>query len=64
MELSEARRKIERAIEQSGPYSHNIVGFVLREVAKAHGTAKANALIDEYGIEDLYGIELQKEPRG
>lgn len=62
MELSEARKKIERAIEKNGPYSHNIVGMVLSSVSKDHGVKKANELLEEYNIEGLYGIAPEKEP--
>ena len=35
------------------PYSHNIIGFALREASEKFGTEVANDLIDEFGLEDL-----------
>lgn len=56
MEISEARKKIENAIFQDGNYTNNIIGSVLRQVARDHGYGTANQLIDEYDIEEEYGI--------
>lgn len=54
-----ARRKIETAIEQDGPYSHNICSMALLAVAQAEGKKAANKLIDEYGLEALYKIRKE-----
>ena len=51
-----ARRKIETAIEQNGPYSHNICSMALLAVAEADGMDAANKLIEEYGLDALYQI--------
>jgi len=51
-----ARRKIETAIEQNGPYSHNICSMALMSVAAAAGKDAANKLIEEYGLDALYQI--------
>ena len=51
-----ARQKIETAIEQSGPYSHNICSMALMAVAEAEGKEAANKLIEEYGLDVLYQI--------
>lgn len=51
-----ARRKIETAIEQNGPYSHNICSMALLAVAETEGKEAANKLIEEYGLNALYQI--------
>ena len=51
------RRRIEKAIDQSGPFSHNIVGLALSQVSKEFGVNVANGLIDEYELDELYGIQ-------
>lgn len=51
-----ARRKIETAIKQAGPYSHNICSMALLAVARADGREAANRLIREYDLERLYSI--------
>ncbi len=56
MDLIKAREKIETAIDQNGPYSHNICGLVLSSVVQDHGFETANELIEEYGLEFLYSI--------
>ena len=49
-----ARKKIEKAMEQDGPYTHNIIGLVLSGLKDIN---LANQLIEEYEIDDLYGIQ-------
>ena len=51
-----AKQKIEKAIEQAGPYSHNICAMALMTVAEADGREAANRLIEGYGLDVLYGI--------
>ena len=51
-----ARRKIETAIEQSGPYSHNICSMALLAVAAVEGKDAANKLIEDYELDALYRI--------
>ena len=43
------------------PYSHNIIGLLLSQVAKEHGTAAANALIDELGLEERGWSQVHEE---
>lgn len=59
--LHEARQHIEKAMEQNGPYSHNIVSLALSQVAREISNEEANGLIDEYELTDLYGIEKVEE---
>lgn len=48
--LAEAETKIKAELFKAGPYSHNIIGLVLSEVAKEYSTAEANKLIDKCGL--------------
>lgn len=68
MTMDEARATIKRAVDQAGPYSHNLCSIVLSMVHQWHGLAAANALVEEYGLEDLYGIRkiegLGQPPKG
>lgn len=43
--------RIERALDNPGPFSHNIIGCILRSVAEKEGYQAANALIDEHDLE-------------
>lgn len=54
--IAEARKKIEKAIDQNGQYSHNICGLVLSSVSRDHGLEAANNLIDEFALDEIYGI--------
>ncbi len=58
--ISWAKQKIEKAIDQAGPYSHNICSMALLAVAQADGKEVANRLIEEYGLNALYGIQKVK----
>lgn len=53
-EIKVAKEKIEKAIIQDGPYSHNIVGLVLSGL---NDKKAANKLIDEFELDELYGIQ-------
>ena len=55
--IHEHRRQIEKAINKNGQFSHNIVSIVLREVSKEFGVNVANGLVDEYELDELYGIQ-------
>lgn len=59
--LDKAREQIQKAIDQDGPYSHNIVGLVLSSVASDYGTAQANELIAEFDLTEVYGIRPVQE---
>lgn len=52
-----ARRKIETAIKQDGPYSHNVCSMALLAVVQAEDKEAANKLIEEYGLDRLYRIQ-------
>lgn len=54
--IAEARTKIQKAIDQDGPYTHNILGLVLSKVAKELDVEHANGLVEEFNLEDAYGI--------
>lgn len=58
------RQQIVKAIEQDGPYSHNIVSSVLRSVSNEFGANVANGLIDEYELDEVFGIQKVNDSRG
>lgn len=59
--MSWARRKIETAIKQNGPYSHNICSLALSAVAQVDGREAANRLIREYSLDRLYSIQAVED---
>ena len=61
MDIEEAKSSIEKAIDTDGPYSNNVVGSVLRLVDAEHGIKAALALMDEYELEEMFGIQRPKE---
>lgn len=60
-ETQKARSHIERAIEQNGPYSHNMISITLAFLADKCGKKYANELVDEFDLKELYGIERETE---
>lgn len=59
--LKTARMNICRAIIRNGPYSHNIIGLVLRGVSQKVGYDAANGLIDEFSLH-RHGYSKEKKP--
>ncbi len=57
----DAREEIEQAIEDRGPYSHNIISCVLRLIASRWGYKETNDFIDEYDLTRRFGIAKRKE---
>ena len=55
--MKDARQKIEHAMDQAGPYTHNMITCVLQSVSKKFGYRYANDLVREFDLTDLYGIE-------
>ena len=51
------RLQIEAEVEKQGSYSHNIVGIVLRQVSKEFSVNVANGLVDEYELDEVFGIQ-------
>jgi hypothetical protein len=51
---NKARKSIENAIEQDGPYSHNMISLTLISLKN---NKLANQLVEEYDLEELYGIQ-------
>ena len=43
--MKQARERIEKAIDQSGPYTHNMISLALRSVAEKFGYRWANDLV-------------------
>lgn len=60
-EVQQTRTRIEKAMNQGGNFTHNIIGLSLSSLASKCGKKYANELIDELGLDDLYGIEKEPE---
>jgi len=56
----DAQAHIEDAIKVDGSYSNNIVGATLRTVSEKISTEFANALIDDYDLTNIFGIDKVK----
>lgn len=52
----EARARIEKALNQNGQYTHNMLSIALRTLADKVGCCVANQLISEYELDYLYDI--------
>ena len=53
--LAHLRGRIEQETPFVGikPYSHNIIGIVLNQIASEFGLDEANRAIDDFGLEEL-----------
>lgn len=58
--MEDARKKINN-LDWFGPFGHNIIGLILRDVADKIGTKYANDLIYEFEIEDILDISPVEE---
>ena len=56
MTVEEAYEDIRLHIEDPGSYSHNIVTFTLRIVARDSGYDVANQIVDDLDLKDEFGI--------
>lgn len=54
--IEKARARIEEAIDQNGPYTHNIIGLCLAEVGEMIGNDMVNCLIDQFELDVYYGF--------
>lgn len=52
-EKAKIRAGIEKAIEQNGPFSHNIILLRLSQADKEHGKDFVRELFDEFDLEGL-----------
>ena len=57
--IKTAKKKI-RALPRNGPYSHNIVSCILRQIADDCGCGEADKLIDELNLDTIYGIHKEE----
>ena len=57
-EVSKARKELDNT-DFYGPFGHNVVGLILRDVANKVGTKYANELVEEYDLQDIgiYPVE-------
>ena len=60
--LKELRERIEDERVDVGvkPYSHNIIGLLLGEIAENYGAEYANAAIEDFDLEELGWIRGDK----
>lgn len=58
--MEDAREKIANT-DIYGPFGHNIVGLILRDVANNIGTKYANDLVYEFELEENLGINPVEE---
>lgn len=56
MTVEEASADIQKHIEDPGPYSHNIISFKLRTVARDFGFDVANKMVDDLELDSKFGI--------
>lgn len=61
-QMRDIRADMVEAVESPGPFQHNLISCTLRSAAAKYGTAVADRLVEEYDLEDLFGIE-QEIPR-
>ncbi len=61
--LKRLRERIEREAPFVGrkPYSHNIIGLVLNQIAGEYGVAEANRAMRDFGLEKLGWREVREE---
>lgn len=57
IDIDEAYADITEQIENPGQYSHQVVGYTLRIVARDHGMDAANKMVDDLDLDDLFGIK-------
>ena len=48
-------------LARRGPFSHNIISAILRQVAQDLGTNKANGLVDKHKLTKKLGIPKVEE---
>jgi len=61
--LEDFHRKIEYEIDKAGPYSHNIIGIVLRQIDKQFGVEAANNAIEFFALDEM-GWSKKKSQAG
>lgn len=61
--LNELRKKIRNEVGYIGvrPYSHNIVGLLLSQIAQEYGTAEANKTIRDFHLDTRGWIERKDD---
>lgn len=55
--IDKASDRIQNAIDSHGPYSHNMIGAVLRDLSSSWGYEHANKLVRDFELDELYGIQ-------
>jgi hypothetical protein len=56
MNMEEARKRIESAIEQYGQHAGMAIELVINEVRSDRGASAVNELVEEFDLELLYNI--------
>lgn len=54
--LARAEDRIEQVLDSEGPYKHNLISSILRNVAKKCGNDEANKLIVLFELDAAFGI--------
>jgi hypothetical protein len=57
MTLDRARELLAVQADLGGGYNRNSAKLILAEVAREHGQAAADRLIDELGLEPIFGFK-------
>jgi len=60
-DIGRAKSHIQRALDQDGPYTHNICSINLRLIETFKGRKEANKVIDEFDLTELYNISKEIE---
>lgn len=57
MTIDRARELLQVQVEMGGGYNRNSVRLILFEISKQHGQAAVDKLIDEFSLEQVFGLQ-------
>jgi len=57
MTIDRARELLQIQVEMGGGYNRNSVRLVLFEISKEHGQGAVDKLIDEFSLEQIFGLQ-------
>jgi len=61
MTLDRARELIEIQVNMGGGYNRNSVRLLLHEVSREHGQAGVDQLINEFSLDEIFGLHVGEE---
>lgn len=64
MTLDKARELLAKQVQVAGGYTRNGAKLILAEVYKEHGQEAVDRLIEEFGLEELFGFKPGMRFRG